>query len=120
MDEAHLLYFKDHLIQQLDELQRAGNRTVINLLDHENYAKDLVDIAQMDSVREYTLRIRSRESRLIIKIKRSLEDIENGTYGICSMCGKEISIARLEARPVTRHCIACKRRTEQIERVSGW
>jgi DnaK suppressor protein len=120
MEEAQLLYFKDLLIRHLDELQRAGSRTVISLLDHENYAKDLVDIAQMDEVRDYTLRIRSRESRLITKIKKSLDDIENGTYGICNMCGEEISIARLEARPVARHCIACKRKMEQLERASGW
>jgi hypothetical protein len=48
-------------------LQRAGNRTVINLLDHDNYAKDLVDIAQVDTVREYMLRIRCRENRLITR-----------------------------------------------------
>lgn len=120
MEEAQLLYFKDLLIRQLDELQKEGSRTVIDLLEHENYAKDLVDIAQMDEARDYTLRIRSRESRLITKIKKSLEDIENGTYGICNLCGEEISIARLKARPVTRHCIECKRKTEQLERVSGW
>ena len=120
MEEAQLLYFKDILLRQLDELQREGSRTVIDLLDHENYAKDLVKIAQMDEVRDYTLRIRSRESRMIAKIKKSLEDIENGTDGICNMCGEEISIARLEARPVTRHSIECKRKTEQMERVSGW
>lgn len=120
MDEAQLLYFKGILLRQLDELQREGSRTVIDLLNHENYAKDFVDIAQLDSVRDYTLRIRSRESRLIAKIKKSLEDIENETYGICNICGAEISIARLEARPVTRHCIECKRKMEQMERVSGW
>jgi len=38
---------------------------------------------------------------LIKKIRKSLEDIENGDYGIFEDCGEDISIERLKARPVT-------------------
>ena len=120
MEEAQLLYFKEVLIRQLNELRAVGSRTIIDLMDYDTHATDPVDIAQLDTDRNYTLRIRSRESRLITKIKDSLEDIEQGTYGICVMCGEEISIARLHARPVARQCIACKRKMEDTERVSGW
>jgi DnaK suppressor protein len=120
MEEDQLLYFKEVLTRQLNELQSAGDRTVIDLMAHDYRAIDPVDIAQIDSDRDYMLRIRSRESRLITKIKDSLEDIENGTYGICAMCGEDISIARLHARPVARHCIECKRKMEATERVAGW
>ncbi len=78
-----------------------------------------MDIARIDSVSDYTLRIRSRESNLINKIKSSLEDIDHGTYGICIMCGEDISIARLHARPVARHGIECKRKMEDTERAAG-
>jgi DnaK suppressor protein len=53
------------------------------------------------------------------KIKKSLDDIENGTYGICENCEKEISIKRLEARPVARHCIKCKKALELKEKMTG-
>ena len=37
-------------------------------------------------------------------------DIEDGVYGICDDCGRDISIERLKARPVANHCIRCKTR----------
>jgi YteA family regulatory protein len=38
-------------------------------------------------------------------IDRALEAMENGTYGKCEVCGKEIPIERLEALPNTTYCI---------------
>ncbi|MDP2651329.1 MAG: TraR/DksA C4-type zinc finger protein [bacterium] len=37
-------------------------------------------------------------------VKKSLNDINNGTYGLCDICGKEIEIDRLEANPSARTC----------------
>ena len=62
---------------------------------------------------------RGRESRLIGKIQTALEDIEQGVYGICQVCGKDIGLKRLEARPVTHHCIRCKVALELRERLRG-
>jgi DnaK suppressor protein len=56
---------------------------------------------------------------LIKKIRRSLEDIEEGVYGICESCGEDISVERLKARPVTRHCIRCKTQIEAREKLTG-
>lgn len=38
-------------------------------------------------------------------INKALEAIENGTYGKCEVCGKEIAVQRLEALPTTTYCI---------------
>ena len=56
---------------------------------------------------------------LINKIRKSLEDIENGEYGICEDCGKEIAIKRLKARPIARRCIECKTKQEALEKITG-
>lgn len=40
---------------------------------------------------------------------KALEAMEKGTYGICKYCGKEIDVKRLEARPTSSACIACKK-----------
>jgi DnaK suppressor protein len=56
---------------------------------------------------------------LIKKIRNSLEDIENGEYGICVDCGTEITLARLKARPIARHCIQCKTKQEALEKIMG-
>jgi RNA polymerase-binding transcription factor DksA len=39
-------------------------------------------------------------------IKRALENIEQGTYGICEVGGEEIEEDRLEANPSARTCKA--------------
>ena len=43
-------------------------------------------------------------------INAALGRIEDGTYGKCKYCGKEISDKRLLARPVSSSCIECKER----------
>lgn len=43
----------------------------------------------------------------IAQIRMALLRIENATYGSCSQCGKDIALARLEARPIATRCIDC-------------
>src|SRR4051812_46819281 len=38
-------------------------------------------------------------------VDRALAKMDDGTYGTCEVCGKEIAEARLEAMPATRWCI---------------
>jgi len=40
-------------------------------------------------------------------INKAIEKIENGTYGICESCKKEISVERLEAKPEATVCMNC-------------
>lgn len=120
MKNKDLQYLKKILEDRLHALIHQVDHTVVNMMDSDTSAADLVDRAAIESEREYELRIRGRESRLIRKIKRSLEDIEAGTYGICESCGEDISVERLKARPVTRHCIECKRKLEAYEKVAGF
>jgi DnaK suppressor protein len=119
MDAKDLEFFKALLNQQLQELlQQAGN-AVVRLRDSEESLADPLDRAAHEYDQNNLLRIRDRESRLIKKIRESLQDIEDGTFGVCVMCGEDIGIARLKARPVAKHCIRCKTRLESMERVVG-
>jgi DnaK suppressor protein len=119
MKQEDLDYFRDLLNQWLDDLLGKAGYTVGRLLDGGDHLSDPLDRAAMDVERGYMYRIRDRESLLIKKIRASLEDIENGQYGICDDCGDDISIERLKARPVARHCIRCKTRQEERERLTG-
>lgn len=112
-------YFKDLLTRWLNELLNQADDTVTGLKEAADNLPDPLDRASFESDRSFKLRIRDRESMLIKKIRKSLEDIEEGTYGICEMCGEEISIERLKARPVTTYCIQCKTRKEALERMIG-
>jgi DnaK suppressor protein len=73
----------------------------------------------LESDRNFLLRIRDRERKLISKIQDALARIDDGTYGICEVCGEDISSERLKARPVTTLCINCKKRQEAQEKARG-
>jgi DnaK suppressor protein len=119
MKEKDLEFFKHLPTQWMEELLNRADDTVEEMSDsQENFAGPL-DRASVESDRIWTLRIRDRESFLIKKVRQSLEDIENGEYGICEDCAEDISIERLKARPVTSFCIRCKTKRESVERLAG-
>ena len=117
MTPIELMAFRDILENQLAELERKAGATVSDLLLQSIGAADLLDLTTMESDRSFTLRIRDRERMLIRKIKAALRRIQEGTYGECDECGEDISIARLQARPVTNYCIRCKTKLESMEKM---
>lgn len=119
LKKKQLAYFKKLLNERLDNLLKEANRTVSGMSDLKENMPDPADRATLESDRNFTLRIRDRERKLIGKIKDALERIENGTYGICESCEEDISDERLKARPVTTLCINCKKRQEDEERIKG-
>ena len=119
MAENDLEFFRQLLMQWMEELLNQADETVEELLDSRENLADPLDRASAESDRIRTLRMRDRESMLIKKIRQSLEDIENGEYGVCKDCGEDISIERLKARPVTSLCIRCKTKRESREKLTG-
>ena len=119
MEEKDLRLFRNLLTQWLQQLLDHAEDTVEGLLESQQDLADPLDRASAESDILTALRIRDRESKLIKKIRRSLEDIENGDYGICEDCGEDISIERLKARPVTSFCIRCKTKRESLEKLTG-
>jgi DnaK suppressor protein len=117
MEEIELAYFKDLLTNWLEELLHYADNTVGGLLNVETITADYLDRASFESERSTALRIRDRESKLIKKIRESIEDIGNGEYGICEDCGRAIAIERLKVRPIARHCIQCKTKQEAMEKL---
>jgi len=77
---------------------------------------DPTDQASMETDRNFDLRIKDRERKLIRKIDQAVLRIKEGEFGICESCGGDISVKRLQARPVTTLCIDCKTEQEQEER----
>jgi len=116
LDEEEIAYLKALLIQQLEEYTRRGDDAVSGMKEEDNFYPDPLDRASSETVRNFSLRIKDRESRLIKKIKSALDRIEEGTYGICETCEEEISFDRLKARPVAMHCIECKTKSEHFEK----
>jgi len=112
-------YFRQMLTAKLDELLEEANKTVTGMTDAGENFPDPTDRAALESNRNFELRIRDRERKLIGKIKEALGRIEQGNFGVCESCGDDISEERLEARPVTTLCIECKKMQENEERLKG-
>ena len=119
MKKKDIDYFKEFLNNRLQELLSHADDTVSGMTQPKENFPDPTDRASLESERNFLLRIRDRENKLIKKIRGALDRIENGTYGICEECGENISIRRLKARPVTTQCIDCKTKEEASEKALG-
>lgn len=119
MEPERLEFFRQLLQSRLQELLGEAEKTVSGMTNPIDMFPDPTDRATLETDRNFTLRIRDRERKLIIKIKEALERIDNGTYGYCEACGAPISEKRLLARPVTTLCIDCKAKQEALEKIRG-
>lgn len=119
MKKKELEEFRRILNDQLKELLSQAGDTVSGMSSTKETFPDPTDRASAETDRNFMLRIRDRESKLIKKIKQALDRIENGTFGICDDCGEDIGMARLKARPVTTQCIDCKTKQEATEKALG-
>jgi DnaK suppressor protein len=118
MEVEKLEYFRNVLAEEMKSLLGEAGKTVNEMTSDSSNFPDPTDRATQESDRNFELRIRDRERKLINKIKDALDRIDNGEFGICEECGDEISEARLKVRPVTTLCINCKMEEEQKERRS--
>ena len=119
MKKEKVEYFNKLLNGRLEKLLSEAEKTVEDMSDDEETFPDPTDRASLESDRNFLLRIRDRESKLIVKVKEALERVENDTFGICEVCGEEISEERLKARIVTTLCIDCKTEEEEKEKIGS-
>ncbi|MBU1168558.1 MAG: RNA polymerase-binding protein DksA [Proteobacteria bacterium] len=119
MDQETLEYFKEFLTGRLNDLLEQADNTVTGMTSQKENFPDPTDRASHEANRNFMLRIRDREHKLINKIKSALDRIEIGSYGICETCEEFISVERLKARPVTTQCIDCKTKEEAMEKALG-
>jgi DnaK suppressor protein len=119
MKPEKLDYFRTLLNSQIAQLLNEAEKTVSDMTDEKENFPDPNDRASLESDRNFELRIRDRERKLIRKMQEALDRIDKGTFGSCDRCGGPISEKRLMARPVTTLCIECKTKEEKIERQRG-
>jgi DnaK suppressor protein len=117
MDQEKFLYFKGLLEERLHVLMKEAGKTMSDMFQDPNGEfPDPTDRASFESDRNFLLRIKDRERKLIMKMKEALNRIDNGTFGICESCGRPISEKRLMVRPMATLCIDCKTEGEQEEK----
>lgn len=123
MDNAKLNYFKTRLLNEKSKIEKVieernpksevnTNVQMANELsvydDHTgDSAGDLLDTT-------IDISLSQNEKTILNKIDNSLKKIENGTYGLCDKCGKEISNMRLEFMPYAENCIECQNEINNV------
>ncbi|NER60196.1 RNA polymerase-binding protein DksA [Pseudomonas sp. MAFF212428] len=104
--------WKQDLMQEVD-------RTVVHMKEEAANFADPADRASQEEEFALELRARDRERKLIKKIDKTLQLIQDEEYGWCESCGVEIGVKRLEARPTADMCTDCKTLAEIKEKQVG-
>ncbi len=61
---------------------------------------------------EAQVSLKQNEQHVLEQINLALRRIDQGQYGVCERCGREIDFARLKAQPYSRFCLSCQRLIE--------
>lgn len=115
MNEAHLAYFRDVLLQMQEEIINKANNTADYLQDQEA-TPDPADRATLEEEYSLELRTRDRERKLLNKVQSSLRQIDEGTYGYCLDTGEIIGLKRLLIRPTATLSVEAQERREQMKK----
>ncbi len=76
---------------------------------------DEADVTSSELEASMRMRLKNRETLYLKKIDEALKRIVEGSFGECEACSEEIETRRLEARPTTTFCLACKEEQERRE-----
>jgi DnaK suppressor protein len=117
MNEAQREYFRRKLLHWRDEILRGSTETLRQLKEEDNRLADLSDWASYETERNFQLRARDRERKLLSKIDEALRRIEDGSYGYCEETQEPIGLRRLEARPIATLSIEAQERHERREKI---
>lgn len=113
----------NELKSQLEEMQHDTNEAINShdfltegdkvtsgeLSSYDNHPADSgTDL--FDRERDLALVVQYKQD--IREINEAIQAIENGTYGKCRTCGKDISFERLEAMPTTFYCVEHSKKQE--------
>jgi DnaK suppressor protein len=104
LTETELGRYKEKLQARVIELE-----TGMHHLDQIAIEKapDEVENLQLAGERDLVITRLDREAVLLAEARAALDRIEDGSYGVCANCGREIGRGRLNAVPWASCCIAC-------------
>jgi DnaK suppressor protein len=111
MDAKKLKHYRKILEEQLREHTenvREDQADALEYMAADDGVKDSTDMSLQDHNQSLALQLGERESQMVADIDQALLRIDEGTYGKCLRCGKEIDERRLDAMPTARYDAACQ------------
>ena len=106
---------KQLLLTRRKELQRQMTQNLDNLapsVSGDSVSQD-DDARLKNQTREVDGALTAMDADELARIDRALEAMDDGEYGVCVVCGKDIPFERLKVEPMTQHCVPCKEKFEQ-------
>ena len=102
------------LVKRRDGLRKAlaGDLSLLSEMRQQS-SGDVIDAALDSAQDEINSQLAEVESRELASIEKALEQMREGSYGICEHCKKTIPLARLDALPYATTCIDCQRLQEE-------
>lgn len=116
LKKEQVLSFKKRLETLRNSLTNAIRETsedVKNLDQAKGYSQHQADEGTDDFGRTINLEISNRESIILRQVERALEKIDEGTYGLCDITGKDIPVKRLEAIPYATMTVDAQEKFEK-------
>ena len=89
------------------EEEREQLRGQLQDLGAVTYDENFADSGQVAAEQGENRALVNQLEETLAEVEGALRKLDEGTYGTCEACGKQISEARLEAMPSTKHCIDC-------------
>ncbi|MFP4477652.1 MAG: RNA polymerase-binding protein DksA [Desulfatibacillaceae bacterium] len=117
MSDLQLAYFQRSLLSWKQQLLQESEQTLSRLKEEAFQHADVVDRGVAEADRAFELRTRDRYRKLIRKIDKALDRIEEGSYGFCEETGDPIGLRRLEARPIATLCVKAQEAHERQEKL---
>lgn len=118
MDAKTLAKFRKALLEEKQRILNNSKNAVKNELAlSPDDMPDETDQAANEINQNLVFKLRDRERQLLSKIGEALQRMDEGCFGTCEDCEEPIEPRRLEARPVSTLCIACKEKQEHREKI---
>ena len=84
--------------------------------DVSGHALHMADVATDMYDREFLLGLAANDRELLYEIDEAVGRIQEGTYGVCVQCKKNVPVTRLKAIPQVRTCMKCQEKLENKRR----
>ncbi len=108
----HLEREEREIQRRLSVLRRQQHQAAVRPDFGEDGSLDFFEAASVASTEQHEEVVRRRLSDKSQALAEALEQVREGTYGLCRACGGRIPPRRLEALPTATLCVTCQERRE--------
>ncbi|PKQ38828.1 MAG: conjugal transfer protein TraR [Actinobacteria bacterium HGW-Actinobacteria-1] len=99
---------REQVLVEIAEYEREDQETLSDVSGENNYRDHMADQGSATFARELDMTLEDNAREMLGSIDAALARMDEGVYGVCTRCGKEIRPERLEAVPAAELCITCK------------